>query len=150
MQIMYKTYFDLKIIIQSSLGAICFFKMFQRLRLIRNQEFFISQHNKNMRSWKHLNTILNDIPIISVIFIINRKDKYTLNPVTWDHKVTTATNPSLPGRTERCQNDSPRCNQWRDGCQHDEPWPQCMFSDTFYKHTNLMQFNRIHSTYAVS
>ena len=43
--------------------------------VIRNQEFFISQHNKNMRSWKHLNTILNDIPIISVIFIINRKDK---------------------------------------------------------------------------
>ena len=42
---------------------------------IRNQEFFISQHNKNMISWKHLNTILNDILIISVIFMINRKDK---------------------------------------------------------------------------
>ena len=36
---------------------------------------FISQYNKNKISWKHLNTILNDIPIISEIFIINRKDQ---------------------------------------------------------------------------
>ena len=102
---------------------------------------------QNMRSWKHLNTILNDIPIISVIFVINKEDKCTLSPVTWNHKVTTATNPSLPGRNGRCQNDSPRCNQRRDGCQHDEPWPQYMLSDTFYKHTNLMQFSRIYFTY---
>ena len=30
------------------------------------------------------------------------------------------------------------------------PRPHCMFSDTFYKHTNLMQFNRIYSTHPVN
>ena len=32
---------------------------------------------------------------------------------------------------------APQCKQWGDGCQHGDPRPQCMFSNTFYKHTDL-------------
>ena len=57
----------------SPAGAMTADIVLQEYSHFRNSLFLNTM--KSMRSWKHLNTILNDIPIISAIFIINREDK---------------------------------------------------------------------------